>query len=94
MNHFGSCVVPCYTHADAVPLIGTNCLRYVSVTNRKFTAEKQKLEAKIQALAKERQEKAKSEADADEKDVVQGSKDQKRSEADKQETNEAIEIQK
>ena len=74
-------------------MIGTNCLRYVSVTNRKFAAERQKLEAKIQAFAKERQEKEKSEADADENDAVQGSNDLKRSEADKKETDGAIEIE-
>ena len=61
-------VVPCFTHANAEPLKGTTCLRYVSVTNRKYTAELQKLQEKLEMLERERQENKKLEKESDQTD--------------------------
>lgn len=58
-------VVPCFTHVNAAPLIGTTCLRYVTITNRKYNTELQKLSEKIELFEKERKEKEKSEKAAE-----------------------------
>ena len=40
-------VVPCFTHMNAEPILGTNCLRYVTITNRKYNEELQKFTEKL-----------------------------------------------
>ena len=52
-------VVPCFTHVNAEPLVGTTCLRYVSITNRKYNTELQKLKEKLELLHKDREEREK-----------------------------------
>ena len=59
LHHYGSVVVPCFTHVNAEPLIGTTCLRYVSITNRKYNTELQKLREKLEILQKDREERGK-----------------------------------
>ena len=57
-------VVPCFTHANAEPLPGTTCLRYVSITNLKFSKELQKLKETLEFLQKDREEREKLEGEA------------------------------
>ena len=63
-------VVPCFTHANAEPLLGTTCLRYVSITNRKYNTELQKLEEKLEILQKDREkrEKLQQESESNQQD--------------------------
>ena len=63
-------VVPCFTHVNAEPLVGTTCLRYVSITNRKYNTELQKLQEKLELLQKDREgrEKLQQESEANQKD--------------------------
>ena len=59
-------IIPCYTAEDAEPIIGSTCLRYVSVTDRHYISELELLKEKIERLENERvlerQEKEESEA--------------------------------
>ena len=66
LHHYGSVVVPCFTHANAEPLIGTTCLRYVSITNRKYNTELQKLREKLEILQKDREEREKFQRESQE----------------------------
>lgn len=66
LHHYGSVVVPCFTHVNAEPLIGTTCLRYVSITNRKYITELQNLREKIKLLQKDRDEKEKLQQESQE----------------------------
>ena len=70
LHHYGSMVVPCFTHVNAEPLVGTTCLRYVSITNRKYNTELQKLKEKLELLHKDREEREKlqQESEANQKD--------------------------
>jgi len=70
LHHYGSMVVPCFTHVNAEPLVGTTCLRYVSITNRKYNTELQKLKEKLEFLRKDREEREKlqQESEANQKD--------------------------
>jgi len=66
LHHYGSVVVPCFTHVNAEPLIGTTCLRYVSITNRKYITELQNLREKLELLQKDRDEKEKLQQESQE----------------------------